>query len=87
MRIMAITIENIVNYYIKKVTINKKNASKRFASCVQNIIPYFLLSDMGAIHPIILTLSLLINVSVFMHAYTKAGHVGSNNTVQPNSGV
>lgn len=42
---------------------------------------------MGAIDPIILTLSLLINISVFMHAYTKAGRVGSNNTVQPNSGV
>ncbi len=60
MRIMAITIKNIVNYYIKKMSqiiINKKNASKRFASFVQNIIPYFLLSDMGAIDPIILTLS------------------------------
>ncbi len=31
---------------------------------------YFLLSDMGAIDPIILTLSLII--------YTKAGPVGSN---------
>ncbi len=40
---------------------------------------YFLLSDMGAIDPIILTLSLII--------YTKAGPVGSNNTVPPDSGV
>lgn len=34
---------------------------------------------MGAIAPFILTLSLII--------YTKAGPVGSNNTVQPDSGV
>lgn len=79
MRIMANTIESIVNYYIKNSGCTSHNKLK-INKCLKTLciicakynslfLINFLLSDMGAIDPIILTLSLIINVSVFMFTH------------------